>query len=187
MKYLALRCRCGSGTFRVTGRPRAGVGLGSHFWRTLTRVWREARQPLHEGAPIESPFRLPLRLKCEVCGAEGLILDGMSGRNRSGASASRASATSVDGAAATADPAEPWEAYRCRVCRRGEVAVVVGLTGFARPERVEGETCADRSRVEGAAEVVCSCRSCRRQERLAWLDDRPTLQEVQLDRLYGRR
>jgi len=38
-----------------------------------------------------------------------------------------------------------------------------------------------------SAEVVARCRACRREARIAWHDARPSMQELRLDVLYGRR
>jgi hypothetical protein len=170
MKYWGLRCPCGASGFRVSGRPQVASGSGSYFWRSLTRVWREARQITHDGEPLESPFALPLALECAACGRREDIFSGTD-REASGARAS--------------DP-QPREAYRCRVCRRAVVELVIGVVGReASIDEPRGHSTQHPS--DGAAEVVARCQACEREARIAWSDHRPTHQEVQLDVLYGRR
>ena len=70
---------------------------------------------------------------------------------------------------------EPRESYRCRVCRRGSVEVVVGEARDARSE------------IRADHDIVARCFSCHRQARIAWSEGRPSAQEVRLDMLYGRR
>ena len=162
MKYWALRCPCGAERFRASGWPQSAAGSGSYFWRTLARVWREARLPVREGEPIESPFALPLQLECDACGRDGALFAGAAWEALQHAEAA----------------AEPREAYRCRVCRRAVVEIVVGISESGGVE--DGP-------MGFAGEVVARCAACRRQARIAWRDVRPSPQELRLDRLYGRR
>lgn len=159
MSYVGLRCRCDGTRFRVIGWPRVATAGGSFFWRSLARVWREARATTEEGEPSESPFWLPLFVRCEGCGLESTLLDG----------------DAVAGALPVERRGEPRESYRCRVCRRGVVELVVGEAHDARrPERADYEV------------LVC-CSRCTRQARVAWSEGRPSAREVRLDLLYGRR
>lgn len=138
---------------------------------------------MQDGEPLESPFRLPVYLQCDACGREESIL------------ADPGLATPAGGNGF--DPSRaPREAYRCRACRRACVDLVVGLDGFEFRSGVDG---ADRisdagpdakaagAPARGAAEVVARCQACRRDARLAWADARPSVQELRLDALYGRR
>lgn len=160
MTYVGLACRCDSVRFHLSGWPRVASGRGGFFWRTVTRVWREARLPMLDGEPAESPFWLPVFARCDRCSREAVLLDG----------------AGVVGQMSDARRDEPRESYRCRVCRRGSVELAVGYA--AHPEY--------RSRVD--FEVVTRCRGCHRQARVAWSEGgRPSDQEVRLDRLYGRR
>ncbi len=123
-----------------------------------------------QGEPTESPFALPLILQCVVCDLEGEILSNVQLRIPPVSSA----------------PPQPREAYRCRVCRRSAVELVVGISKTYLP----GETPNDQAREPAhvsAAEVVARCVACRRASRIAWFDNRPTSQELRLDLLYGRR
>ncbi len=165
MAYVGLACPCGQRAFRVAGRPRTASGPGSLFWRTLSRVWRDARQPLVRGEPVESPYLPPLSLVCGSCEREGEVL------GRAGASEP----------AVAQGPPGPLEAHRCRACRRASMEVVVGI---AEADAGGSASPADRT---VAAELVARCRACGRQARLAWFDERPSAQQIQLDRLYGRR
>ncbi len=166
MDYRALRCPCGSRSLRVSGWPRLAGGPGGQFWRTLARVWREARQTQQDGEPPESPFWLPLWLRCDACGREDRVLESPALVGRQGPEAQL----------------EPREAYRCRICRRGSVEVVVGVAGFDVTESTRANV-GD----QGAVEVITYCLTCHRQARIAWSDGRPSSQELQLDHLYGRR
>jgi hypothetical protein len=159
--YVGLRCRCGHSLFHLSGWPRVATGRGGYFWRSVSRVWREARVVMKDGEPVESPFWLPVVARCERCGDESVLFahDSVAGR--------------LDEEAQS----NPRESYRCRLCRRGVVALVVGC----------GE---DAGVGEGggvAVEIVAQCNRCRRQARIAWSDGRPTHQQVRLDLLYGRR
>ncbi|MBW2423006.1 MAG: hypothetical protein JRG86_02090 [Deltaproteobacteria bacterium] len=168
MHYAALLCPCGSGLFRLTGRARlAFEGRGGFFWRTLRRIWAEARQPMESGEPVESPFLLPLELQCDRCGRRALLFDELE----------------IGGAMPSPGSTTPREAYRCRSCRRGRVALVVGVTtGSEEDFDVEVE----RGEVQ-AVELFARCHACRRQARVAWADARPSDQQARLDLLYGRR
>jgi hypothetical protein len=114
------------------------------------------------GEPTESPFELPLLLSCAECGHGGEIL------------ASPREAPDV--------ASQPREAYRCRVCRRAVVELVLGLAG-----NVASDPEPEQLTHGAAAEAVARCISCRREARIAWLDDRPSSQQIRLDSLYGRR
>ena len=157
--YSALRCPCGGDVFGLSGWPRVATGRGGFFWRSVTRVWREARLPMTEGEPLESPFWLPVFARCRRCGREEPVLDG----------------EAMDGRRSREEQIEPRESYRCRICRRGSVALVVGIQSDAQ----------DASRA--AIELIACCNRCHRQARIAWSDTRPSDQEVRLDLLYGRR
>jgi len=160
MTHVGLGCPCGSDRFHLSGWPRIATGRGGFFWRTVSRVWREARLPLQEGEPAESPFWLPVFARCDRCTLESVLLDGVGG----------------GGQMSAARRDEPRESYRCRVCRRGTVGLVVGHA--ADPVQV--------MRVD--FEVIARCSSCQRQARVAWSEGgRPSDQEVRLDLLYGRR
>jgi len=163
MEYRGLHCLCGEVVFRISGWPRVISGKGGFFWRTLARVWREARMATEDGEPIESPFWLPLFTRCRRCDTEEAILDG----------------DSEIGHMPLARRREPRESYRCRACRRSEVELVVGSTGGLRLDGGLSE--------HAAVEVVARCHRCRRQARVAFFDGRPSSRQVRLDLLYGRR
>lgn len=200
MKYWAIRCPCGANAFRASGWPLVASGSGNQFWRTLARIWREARHTTLDGEPVDPPFALPLFLQCDECGRNEELFAG------------------VDWAAHDMpnDESKPREAYRCRGCRRARVEVVVGVArrgeaSSGNPERrsdsigdfmsdpnsdansdpnSESKEASDDSpeTLEFAAtEVVVNCRACLRDARIAWGDWRPTHQQVRLDTLYGRR
>lgn len=173
MQYLALRCPCGGDVFRLSGWPRLALGTGGYLWQTLLRVWREAREPMNGGEPEQSPFLLPVTLECDRCGRTAPLFE------RTGL------ASELD----RLDRVPPRESYRCRVCRRGRVALVVGLSDPATdPKSARIGESAQWSRQAGrhAVEVVARCHACRRQARIAWADARPSPQERRLDALYGR-
>ena len=159
MDYGAIRCPCGGGVFRLAGWPRAVSGSGGFFWRSLTRVWREARMAVENGELVESPFRLPLFARCARCDRERTLLDD----------------ERVVGRVEAEGRGEPRESVRCRACRRGAFELVVGQARESAPP------------APPAVEVVVRCGSCRRQARLAWSDDVPSEQQRRLDLLYGRR
>ncbi len=160
MSYVGLACPCGIDHFHLSGWPRVVTGNGGFFWRTLSRVWREARLPMQGGEPVESPFWLPIFARCDGCFSEVRLLDSALGAGQMDA----------------ARRGEPRESYRCRVCRRGSQELVVGIVADSR--------CASRADFE----VVVRCRTCERQVRVAWSEGgRPSEQEVRLDLLYGRR
>jgi hypothetical protein len=165
MKYWALRCSCGGSVFRASSRPIVVAGEGGYFWRTLRRAWREARQETHAGEPVESPFALPVSVACDACGYEQEIFE----------------APAPEGDASFVGEGDPREAYRCRVCRRARVELVIGSTST---DALSAEIAAPPN---AAAEVVARCHACQREARIAWGDARPTHQEVKLDYLYGRR
>lgn len=157
--WSGLACPCGSEAFRVLGWPRITTGRGGLFWRSVTRVFRETRQPMEEGELLESPFWLPLRLHCERCDRETGLLDHALVADRLSDSGRE----------------EPLESYRCRVCRRGRMSLMVGTAvDAATPERADFV-------------VVARCRACVRESRVAWSHGRPSEQEMKLDALYGRR
>lgn len=159
LAWTGLSCECGSLAFRLTGWPRITTGRGGLFWRSVARVFREARQPMEEGELLESPFWLPLRARCERCEREALLLDQEVVADR----------------LPEAGRSEPLESYRCRVCRRGRMGLRVGSAIDAMsPER-------------GDFVVVARCRACARESRVAWSRGRPSEQEIKLDALYGRR
>ena len=160
MAYVGLRCSCGNASFHLSGWPRVVTGPGGFFWRTVSRVFREARLPMQDGEMAESPFWLPVFARCDRCSREGVLLDG----------------EFVVGKMPGSRTQEPRESYRCRVCRRGSVELVLGEA--ADPDRV----------LRADFEVVARCCSCKRQARIAWSEGgRPSAQEVRLDHLYGRR
>jgi len=158
-EWAALRCPCGSDAFRLTGWPRITTGRGSLFWRSVTRVFRETRQPMEEGELLEAPFWLPVRASCAACDRRATLLDDARVLDR----------LAEDGRD------EPLESYRCRVCRRSRMQLVMG----------EGVDAAAPDRVDHV--VVARCAACERESRVAWSRGRPSDQEVTLDLLYGRR
>lgn len=155
----ALRCSCGAAGFRLTGWPRVTTGRGGLFWRSVARIFREARQPMDQGELRESPFWLPIRARCTVCDLEAVLLD----------------ASVVGERLPETRRGEPLESVRCRVCRRGRMEVLIGEeVDAAAPDRADHV-------------VVARCLSCARESRIAWSRGRPSEQEVTLDLLYGRR
>jgi hypothetical protein len=158
MSYFALRCACDGVVFRLAGWPRLAAGRGGYFWRTIARIWREARQPMQAGEPVESPFLLPLVLQCDRCDRSAMLFD----------------APGVDRSLAEADRSLPRESHRCGVCRRGLFDLVAGVT-------------LDADEAASALEIFARCHACHRQARVAWADCRPSAQQVRLDLLYGRR
>lgn len=159
MLYGAAACDCRGTSFRVSGWPRIALAPGGFFWRTVTRVWREAQQPMHEGEPVESPFWLPVFAACTRCGREVALLD----------------AEEVPLRMNEGHRDEPRESLRCRVCRQSQFELVIGeARDSASPARVDFE-------------IVTRCCACHRQGRIAWSKGRPSEQEVRLDLLYGRR
>ena len=159
LAWSRLGCACGADVFRITGWPRITTGRGGLFWRSLTRVFRETRQPMEEGELLESPFWLPLKARCEACEREATILDEARVGDRLPASGRH----------------EPLESYRCRVCRRGRMQLLLGCASDTlSPDRADYV-------------VVARCRACERESRVAWSKGRPSDQEVKLDLLYGRR
>lgn len=160
LAYTELRCRCGGALFRLAGRPRVAEGRGPFFLRTLGRIWREARIATKDGEPVESPFRVPVVAFCEGCGSEAALLR-IESRHES---ANR----SIE--------SEPRESIRCRVCRRGRFELALGQPKSASP-----------TAPVLFAELVAHCHACRRQARIAWIDERPSEQALRLDALYGRR
>ena len=163
MIYCALGCPCGTGVFRLTGWPRIVSGRGGFFWRSLARVWREARIPMRDGELVASPFWLPVAARCHGCDREETIFDSEGVLER----------------IPPGERGEPKESVRCRVCRRGLLELVAGVArGVAENER-QGSPC--------AVELVSRCHSCHRQARIAWSDNGHSEQETKLDLLYGRR
>ena len=122
-------------------------------------VVRDLSLRVEEGELLEAPFWLPLRVCCERCDGEAVLLDGDAVVDR----------LSEEGRK------EPLESYRCRVCRRGRVGLLVGAA-------VDAKTPARADFV-----VVARCRACARESRVAWSRGRPSEQEIELDVLYGRR
>jgi hypothetical protein len=159
LRYAGLACRCGDHRFRIHGWPRVALGRGGFFWRSVTRVWREARLPLENGEPTESPFLPPLFVRCVGCDRDVAILDDPRIRDVMPPSAR----------------GEPHESLRCRSCRRGRFAL---SAGFA-------EDSADETRLD--VEIVARCLACESEGRISWSHARPSEQEVRLDLLYGRR
>lgn len=159
MLYCAVQCLCGHEVFRLTGWPRIASGRGGFFWRTLTRVWREARLPAEEGEPSHSPFWLPLSASCDGCGRNETLFDDERVKNF----------------LVLGERGEPREAYRCRMCSRGLVELVVGVAPGG---------CLH---TPSAVEIIARCHSCHRQSRIAWAGGRHSDQEMRLDLLYGRR
>lgn len=103
-------------------------------------------------------FALPLAVVCEACGRERILLD--------------------DARLPRRGPSErvrlPRESYRCRVCRRGAVAIRIAWCEGAPP------------RGGAAVEVHVQCAACQRTARIAAADSRASEQQQRLDRLYGR-
>lgn len=163
MSYCALSCACGGEIFRLTGWPRIVSGRGGFFWRSIARIWREARLPMQDGEGVDSPFWLPLFARCDGCGQENTLFD----------------AEQVAGRMAMSARTAPKESIRCRVCRRGLVELVVGVVQAPVPDGRERKAC--------GVEVVSHCHSCHREARIAWSDGRRSAQEDKLDLLYGRR
>jgi hypothetical protein len=159
LRYAGVLCRCGDSRFQVQGWPRLALGRGGFFWRSVTRVWREARLPIEHGEPTESPFLPPLFVRCMGCGHDAAVLDDPRVR---------------DAMPSTAR-GEPKESLRCRSCRRGRFFL---SAGFA-------EDPADVNRLD--IEIVARCVACAGEGRIAWSHARPSEQEVRLDLLYGRR
>lgn len=157
--YRPLHCACGGRVFRVSGSPRVAAGSGGFFWRSVTRVWREARELAGEGEPHASAFPLPIETECDACGRRALLPE--EGASRSGAP--------------PAGSGRPREAYRCRDCRRGRVELATGLA----PVAPDGAS--------QVVDVVARCVRCRREAHLAASDECPTDQQRRLDLLYGRR
>jgi hypothetical protein len=163
MTYFALGCACQGDVFRLSGQPRVASGAGGPLRRAITRVWREAREPMEAGEPVESPYLLPLVLQCDRCGRSANLFETLEGER----------STPV------ADPSLPKESHRCRVCRRGLFDLVAGMTlDFSE---------AGAAASGHAVELVARCHACHRQARVAWADARPSAQQIRLDRLYGRR
>lgn len=158
LEYASLVCRCGHDSFRLSGWPRIATAGGSFFWRSVTRVWREARLAMENGEPVESPFWLPIFVRCDRCEREVPIFDG----------------AHLEGRLGDAGQKEPRESFRCRICRRGRLQVVVGVA--AEDEEAE--------RVD--IDVFVKCRACERPFHIAWSRGRPSAQERRLDLLYGR-
>lgn len=171
-----LRCLCGTDRFEVAGVPRLATQPGGHFMRTLRRAWQEARQSEAEGAPTAPAFEWPLGLRCVRCEREEDLLCATL-RNAAPNDATEGSAVSVQ---AIREPtslsasASPRENYRCRACRRSQVSLGLSVLRDDKTSRA-------------AVEVIARCAACARVARLAGWDDRPSAQEVELDRLYGRR
>lgn len=153
-----LACECGGPSFRIVGWPRSAGGRGGVVWQTFSRAFREARAAFAPNAALEPLFGLPLSATCERCGREGLLLD----HER------------VPGRIPAERRALPRESYRCRVCRRGAVAITVAFSDGQPP------------RGGAAVEVHVHCIACHRSARIAGSDSRASEQEQQLDLLYGR-
>ena len=163
MIYHGLSCACGAHVFRLTGWPHVVTGRGGFFWRSVARVWREARLPMQEGEPVESPFWIPLEACCDHCGRIEALFD----------------FEQLEGRMDCDARSEPRESIRCRACRRSLVEIVVGIV----EESGRDEGVAPAIRVE----IVSRCHRCHRQARVAWSDPQRSPQEIQLDLLYGRR
>lgn len=171
MRYASLQCGCGGFRFRLSGWLTVSTGKGTFFWRSLTRVWREARQAMSDGSPVHSPFKLPIFVRCEACERVDSIFDDEALIERLPMN----------------DRGDPRESLRCRVCGRGGFELVVGVSGVScgvGVGGVEGEESDDSLR---AVEVISSCHRCHRQERIAWSRSALSDQEIRLDHLYGRR
>lgn len=159
MFYRGLRCPCGGVAFELSGWLWITSGRGGFFWRTLTRVWREARQSTQTGGLLESPFKLPVFARCSSCLEETAIFDD----------------ASLLGQLAEGDRQDPRESIRCRVCLRRRFELVAGVAS-------------DEERKSPASvELVSRCQTCHRRQRIAWSKSRVSDQEIQLDVLYGRR
>ena len=159
LRHVGLACPCDHNVFRITGWPRIALGRGGLFWRSVTRIWREARLSLQAGEPAESPFWLPVTVACRRCGRARRIFDSELVAERLSEEGQR----------------EPQESLRCRICRRGAFELVAGMaTDPVSHERID-------------VELIARCRACQRQTRVAWFRGRPGEQEVRLDLLYGRR
>lgn len=203
MHYAGLGCVCGGRVFRLHGWPRSVVGRGGYLWRSLVRVWREARLPMTGEEPGQSPFLLPIFLDCEHCDRSAPLFDepGLPDRIESEARS------------------QPRESYRCRACRRGRVTLAVGWTALpdellerddpagpgpsrssdglegsdgsnesVAPESGLPETELPAIAMAGRAfELLARCQACHRQVHLVGGDARASLQDARLDLLYGRR
>jgi len=169
LRYVGLRCACGGERFGVAGWPRVASGSGGLILRTLRRIWREAREPMERGESSESPFWLPVRVACEACGREAMLLDG----------------TQLAGRLPESERDHPREGCRCRACRRGVFQLEVGLAGVGR-EGTDGDDDSPHLGTPRSAEVVVRCVSCHRQARIAWSAPPPSDRQIHLDRLYGR-
>lgn len=200
MHYAGLSCSCGARVFRLHGWPRSVVGRGGYLWRSLVRVWREARLPMTGDEPGRSPFLLPIFLDCEHCDRSAPLFDepGLPERIE-----------------CEARP-QPRESHRCRACRQGRMTLAVGWTSL--PDELRGRdeqtgpgpsrgTVGSTDSVESvdpevgrsaaelpvismlgrAFELVARCQACHRQVRIVGGDARASLQEARLDLLYGRR
>ncbi|MCP4904532.1 MAG: hypothetical protein GY910_06095 [bacterium] len=158
--YVGLACRCGSASFHLSGWSRVATGSGDFFWRTVSRVWREARLGGRDGVPVEPPFWLPALARCGRCSREAVLLEGVP-------------------VARTMDVArrdEACESFRCRVCGWGSIEWVLGSA--------EDSEFASRTDFE----VLVHCRHCEGQARVAWPEGgHPSEQEMRLDLLCGRR
>jgi hypothetical protein len=165
MRYASLHCGCGGFRFRLSGWLTVSTGKGAFFWRSLTRVWREARQVMSDGKPVDSPFKLPMFVRCEACERVDSIFDDEALIERLPVN----------------ERGDPRESLRCRACGRGdfELVVGVGVGGGAEGEESDGPP--------RAIEVISCCHRCHRQERIAWSRSARSDQEIRLDRLYGRR
>lgn len=157
--YALVRCDCENRVFHVTGWPRVVAGRGGFFWRTLTRVWREARQTTADGEWIESHFALPLLIQCRACGTDETLFDEDLVPDR------------LDAAGRSA----PREAYRCRACGRGLFEIVAGRSP------------AEPRRPADVVEVHVRCDRCRQQARVASSVRPDAERRARLDLLYGRR
>jgi hypothetical protein len=194
MHYAGLSCSCGARVFRLHGWPRSVVGRGGYLWRSLVRVWREARLPMTGEEPGRSPFLLPIFLDCEHCDRSAPIFDepGLPERIESEARS------------------QPRESHRCRACRRGRMSLAVGWTSLPDELRERDEQAGpgpSRGSVDPvdpevgrpaaelpaismagrAFELVARCQACQRQVRIVGGDARASLQAARLDLLYGRR
>jgi hypothetical protein len=121
---------------------------------------------MESGEPVESPFLLPLEVECDRCERRASLFDGLA----------------IGGAMPPSGSTMPREAYRCRSCRRGRVALVVGVTAGSEETFALEVDCGEVQ----AVELFARCHACRRQSRVAWADARPSDQQARLDLLYGR-